>query len=206
MQKVDSHSDDQTSLHAAIHRVNAPIVKLLLDHGANPNMIPVPEPTNLRALEKQSVPLLHAVYQVRWTIQRLPQIKERKDPERTAKAEGFIESAQAIARMLITHKNIEIDVQHSGGGGAALHIAALAGQIDLAELLLKRGAKVDSRSKQITPGPVRLPPYKQTPLHVAYAAGQTKFAEFLLKHGADPDAKDNRGRVPSYYREGNRRN
>lgn len=73
---------------------------------------------------------------------------------------------------------------HNSDGWTPLHIAAFFGQQKIAELLLTRGAKVDSRSTNAM---------KNTPLHAA-AAGQKKaLVQFLLEHQADANARQEGG-------------
>ena len=57
----------------------------------------------------------------------------------------------------------------------ALHWAVSMGHLEVAELLLQRGAEVDARA---TDG--------STPLHAAAREGDDETAEFLLDHGANP--------------------
>lgn len=55
-----------------------------------------------------------------------------------------------------------------------------------AELLLRFGAKVDSRSEE----------EEETPLHVAARLGHVELADLLLRRGACPDARDAEGWTP----------
>jgi ankyrin repeat protein len=73
---------------------------------------------------------------------------------------------------------------HSPDGWTPLHLSAFFGQAAIAEALLDRGAKVDSRSTNTM---------QNTPLHAAAAGGHTALVELLLKHGADVNARQQGG-------------
>ena len=87
-----------------------------------------------------------------------------------------------VTRMLNVEKALL--ESHSSDGWTPLHLAAFFGQQELAEALIDRGAKVDSRSAN------RM---LNTPLHAAAAGGQTRLVELLLKHGADVNARQQGG-------------
>ena len=71
----------------------------------------------------------------------------------------------------------------SGGychsGETPLHVAARKGHVEIAKLLLERGA--DPNIGDI---------YGWAPLHEAAQWGRTEVARLLLKRGANPNAKD----------------
>ncbi len=58
--------------------------------------------------------------------------------------------------------------------------------LDVASLLLRRGAEVNARGGY----------GKQTPLHLAFEGRDRPLIHLLLDHGADPDARDAQGRSP----------
>ncbi len=66
-----------------------------------------------------------------------------------------------------------------------IHIAAEAGNKEIAELLISKGADIEAVGK-----------YKFTALHAALVAKQSDFAGFLIKKGADVNALDAFGRTP----------
>jgi ankyrin repeat protein len=66
-----------------------------------------------------------------------------------------------------------------------LHIAALRGDAEEVERLLKSGADPNVRDV-----------FGRTPLHYASARNHKAVAELLLSRGADPNAKDERGKTP----------
>jgi ankyrin repeat protein len=68
----------------------------------------------------------------------------------------------------------------SGDGWTPLHLAAAFGSPGTVELLLERGARVDTISEN---------PQRNQPLHAVLALGKERATvELLLAHGADPNA------------------
>ncbi|MEZ4869086.1 MAG: sigma-70 family RNA polymerase sigma factor [Caldilineaceae bacterium] len=64
--------------------------------------------------------------------------------------------------------------------GTPLHVAADKGQLEVAQLLLERGAVVNATTDS---GNI-------TPMHDAAFSGQVEMVKFLLTQGADPTARD----------------
>jgi ankyrin repeat protein len=79
----------------------------------------------------------------------------------------------------------DVNAAHADGM-TALHYAALAGDADLATLLVYAGANVKATT--------RLGAY--TPLHLASRQGQRDVVEVLLRAGADPNAPTASGATP----------
>jgi ankyrin repeat protein len=68
----------------------------------------------------------------------------------------------------------------SPGGGTPLHLAAFAGNLDVARVLLDAGAEVNALADN---------EFKNTPLQVSALTGQVDVARLLLARGADAKAK-----------------
>jgi ankyrin repeat protein len=73
---------------------------------------------------------------------------------------------------------------HSTDGWTPLHLAAFFGSKELAQALLAKGAKIDSRSTNNM---------QNTPLHAAVAGRRLELLRFLLEHGADANARQTGG-------------
>jgi ankyrin repeat protein len=72
--------------------------------------------------------------------------------------------------------------------------ASAAGQLEIARLLIARGANVNARAAG-----------DFTPLHESAASGRMEFAKLLLENGADVNARTADGKTPlDYAREHNR--
>gem|GEM_PF-1314161 len=69
-----------------------------------------------------------------------------------------------------------------------LHIAALWGDVEIVEVLLKRGADPNVKDDN-----------GQTPLHIAAQEGHVDVVRVLLERGADPRIADNGGHIPLDY-------
>lgn len=76
----------------------------------------------------------------------------------------------------------DADEQDVAFGVSPLAMAALNGNVNLAEVLLDHGAHVDVRNRD-----------GSTPLSGAAFLGRSDMLEFLLREGADPDAKNAAG-------------
>ena len=64
-------------------------------------------------------------------------------------------------------------------GTSPLHLAALNGHQDIAEILMRSGCSKDARTK-----------VDKTPLHLAATEGHSCLVDVLLRTGAEVDSKD----------------
>jgi hypothetical protein len=79
------------------------------------------------------------------------------------------------------------------GGATPLHLAAMEGHKDVAELLLANKAEVNARAHKLVTG--------ETPLNWAAVYGHKDVAELLLANGADVNARDGLGMTPLSHAE-----
>ncbi len=73
-------------------------------------------------------------------------------------------------------------------GTSPLHLAAHAGHVSTAEVLLKAGVSRDARTK-----------VDRTPLHLSAQEGHKEIVQLLLQHGADINAKDMLKMTPLHW-------
>ncbi len=128
------------------------------------------------------------------TQQDLLELKRRKaalnagQPLSTAAAQPPTTSAEAeeIARIQEMIKNSpDLINAPDAVGRRPLHAAAEAGQVIVAEYLLKNAADANLKDNN-----------GDTPLSLAASGGHRVLAELLLKHGASVDAADSSGETP----------
>ncbi|KAN0130211.1 hypothetical protein V8E53_011968 [Lactarius tabidus] len=93
---------------------------------------------------------------------------------------GFPEIVERLSHNYPQHVNAI-----SGPGGTALHSASVEGHVEIAHLLLKRGADVDVRGT-----------LDMSPLQLASAHGRLNTVQCLLDHGADVNFQDEDHRTP----------
>lgn len=84
------------------------------------------------------------------------------------------------------------DVNSKGSiGGTALHVAAIHGDIEAGQILLKAGADPNMKDE-----------FGYTPLHSAALHGHLEFVKLLLDHGASKDVVNKSGETPARLAKG----
>ena len=78
-----------------------------------------------------------------------------------------------------------VDVNASGNGQSPLHLAAIMGHVEVAELLIARGADLEGTDK-----------HGNTPLHYTAHRGSKETAKLLITKGADLNVKRDDGNTP----------
>ena len=102
-----------------------------------------------------------------------------------AAAKGDIE---AVKQHLAADTDVNaMDVADGIGGLTPLHVAALDGHKEIAELLIAEGAYVNAKNK------------RGTPLHYAALSGHMEIVELLIAEGADVNAQDDDGWTPLHW-------
>lgn len=89
----------------------------------------------------------------------------------------------AVKEMLDWDQDVNAGMR--GTGVTPLHIAAQISDVEMARILLRRGAKINARDV-----------VDYTPLHYAAELGRPEMVGLLLNHGADPNARTISGYTP----------
>ncbi|NWW84872.1 ANK2 protein, partial [Rhynochetos jubatus] len=164
-----------TPLYMAAQENHIEVVKYLLENGANQSTATedgfTPLAVALQQGHNQAVAIL-LENDTKGKV-RLPalHIAARKDDTKSA--------------ALLLQNDHNADVQSKVTGFTPLHIAAHYGNVNVATLLLNRGAAVDFTARNGI-----------TPLHVASKRGNTNMVKLLLDRGGQIDAKTRDGLTP----------
>ena len=100
------------------------------------------------------------------------------DPIHTAAKNGDLAGVQA-------ELDKGVDVNASGNGQSPLHLAAIMGHVEVAELLITSGADLEGTDK-----------HGNTPLHYTTHRGSKETAKLLITKGADVNVKRDNGKTP----------
>ena len=189
---LESDGGHGTALQSAIAGDRPDIVLLLLEHGANPNLVGELRDRKIKSLPR---PLLHATMEGHVKIVNLL-LEHGADvdalswyggssslPLHIAAGKGDIE----ILQMLLKHgANVDAQTEH---GGSAIHSAARKGQHEALSLLLFEYHANPSLS--LVNGSLAL--------HTAASHGYTKCIELYLKVRFDVNARNNSGRTALHW-------
>jgi len=154
----DSH--DRRPLLAALHYGYANLAKTLIDKGADLNA------SNRDGQLPVHVAALHGLTEVVEHILR------------ASSGDSDREDASPVSGAVLLQME---DLQ----GHTALHLAALKGHEETVRVLLKRGASVQTESRDLS-----------LPLHLAAREGRVGTVSLLLEAGAEKAARDAQGRTP----------
>ena len=122
-----------------------------------------------------------------------PKEKQDKEQERTAldSMEARVAMSEGdvswLENFLRDKKNVSLTDEQ---GRSLLHLVAADSfpRIDMAEILLAKGADVNAEDSQ-----------SMTPLHLAASKGDTALVTLLLEKGANVNAQDDSGRTPLHW-------
>ncbi|KAL8726545.1 MAG: hypothetical protein Q9181_006010 [Wetmoreana brouardii] len=166
-------SSSQTSLYIAVTGGQKGIVRLLLDSGAELDAVQdrngitaLHEAARLGDIDIAKLLLMHGAKIL---------LADHGSPLHIAARYGN----KATVQLLLEH-GAELDAVQDRNGKTALHEAVRLGDVDIAKLLLTRGAKI-------------LDGKYGSPLHTAVRHGNTAIVQCLLEHGAKVNQQSPRG-------------
>ena len=176
----------QSALRIAIERNNLPIVKLLLEYGADPNHID----------KLWSSPIHYTVDSeiIKELLKYGAEVDSEDSSGMTPLMRALAGEKFEIAKIFLDHG---ANINHCDNDGlTALHEASNTGQLETIEFLLKHGANIDAIDDE-----------KCSPLHLAARRNNEPFWEeeqpeavkILLKNGANPNLKDIETKTGLHY-------
>ena len=168
------HAGDGSSFFRAVEMDRPDLAERYLKSGGDPNLVdPVRGKTALViAVEENSMRVFNLLVNTKGV-----DLNRRAQNGNTPLMVAAWIPNVAAAKILVD-KGAHID----GTGWTALHYAAASGSMEIASLLLQRGAKVDA-----------LAPNRTTPLMMAARGGHAKMARLLLDNGADATLRNEWG-------------
>ena len=146
---------------------------------ANPELLDARDETGLS-------PILVAAYAGRRKMADRIAVLEAKTPDGLDIFDAAATGNVAVAKALLDGDRASVD-DRGPDGYTALHFAAAFGQLEIARLLLGRGAD---------PNVVSLNDLRSTPLHIAVSAKHRDLASLLLALGGYPNAVQHGGWTP----------
>jgi uncharacterized protein len=160
-----------TGLMAAAERGRVDIVKLLLDHKADPNAAGRDAATALMLAAENNQPEI-----VKLLLDRGADPNRQDHNGWTALLKAAYQGNAKCIEILASHTKLELD--------RALLVATLMERKDAVKVLLDNGAEVDFRASD-----------GRTPLILAAGKGNKEIVELLLKAGADASLTDQSGQT-----------
>jgi hypothetical protein len=178
-----------TKLIRAVRNENINEIKTLLDAGANIN-----------AVQDESLPLTPLIIAAQSCNIEIAELLIKRGADVNLKGgtwigtpllEAATKSSEpqcfAIMNLFIEH-GANVNLKSGGYDATPLHMSAHSGNLEACELLIKKGADINSKSKR-----------GATPLHSACISGHPTICKLLIESGADIDAEDNKGDTPLFY-------
>ncbi|XP_061553541.1 ankyrin-1 isoform X5 [Phycodurus eques] len=172
------YQDDQTPLHCAARMGHKELVKLLLEHKANPDSSTTAGHTPLHIAGREG-----HIHTIRILLdagaQQTKMTKKGFTPLHVASKYGKVD----VAELLLERG---ANPNAAGKNGLTpLHVAVHHNNLDVVKLLVSKGGSAHSTARN-----------GYTPLHIAAKQNQMEVASCLLQNGASPNAESLQGITP----------
>lgn len=191
--KIDSQNKrNMTALGWAVHNGHTAIVRSLVLAGADVNLV-----SNASVLTKENrilsydTVLIMAVEKgdreiVEILLKAGAKVNVADDNSKNALQIAVEENKVELAKLLVAAgADVNARIKHRGYSATPLHSTAEYGRLEILELLLKAGAKVDTPDQ-----------YEQSPLHAVASSRSVDGVKLLLAAGADVNARDQGDATP----------
>jgi ankyrin repeat protein len=159
-----------TPLHNQAYRGHLPSVELLLDHGAD-----IEAKTSFCHTPLLSSIRWDRIEVTKFLIDKGANVNPTTELGRTPLIISAIEGNPELARLFLD-SDADIGIKDNNYKRTALHFAALYGQLDIVDALVKKGANVNEKDAA-----------GKTPLDYANRFGHEKVAKLLKSSGAQGD-------------------
>jgi ankyrin repeat protein len=178
---ADKTSNDKSvTLFLAVQQQQVPVVKFLLEHGANPN---IHYPASNTTMPLHLAAGQGDVEEARLLLEHGADVNGIEQNNSTPLIYAIGGTSKEMVELLFAHG---ASIHEKPGYWSTFQNWALgAGDTNIAALLLAHGADVNAKDGD-----------GKTALHFATQQGTLQAVEWLLKNGADVNARDNKGVTP----------
>lgn len=173
-----------TALQHAVEKGRFATVKMLLNYGGDPNLMP--EGSEQAALHLAVVSSRLDIVEV--LLQHKADPNAPDENHRTPFEISLDRGVSGIANLLLAQPGIPINPTLGNSGKTVLHRACENGWGDTVEKLLDKGASVHARDR-----------HGRLPIHYASESANVQVLSKLLAAGASPGVSDDRGKTPVFY-------